>query len=76
MDFRWESISSDASVMRRRFSGWRDRQSVTTEKERLLRTLSSSKWDAVDQPAAYFYDPPWTLPFLRRNEVVVAVAAR
>jgi hypothetical protein len=23
---------------------------------------------------AWFYDPPWTLPWLRRNEVAVPVA--
>jgi len=25
------------------------------------------------EPLTWFYDPPWTLPFRRRNEVVVPV---
>ena len=42
----------------------------------LLRALAGSDWDAVGTPMAWFYDPPWTLPTLRRNEAVVAVTQR
>ena len=27
----------------------------------------------IGDPVAWFYDPPWTLPFLRRNEIAVPV---
>jgi hypothetical protein len=30
----------------------------------------------VGEPVAWFYDPPWTLPWLRRNEVAVPVEHR
>ena len=63
------------TVAARRFSGSRDEQRLSTEKERLQRALAGSSWRAAEgaAPVAYLYDPPWTLPFLRRNEVAVAV---
>jgi len=41
----------------------------------LLRALDGSAWRATGEPAAFFYDPPWTIPFLRRTEVAVPVTA-
>ncbi len=41
----------------------------------LLDGLAKSGWRATGTPFTFTYDPPFTIPFLRRNEVVVAVAA-
>ncbi len=35
--------------------------------------LSGSAWQPAGEPTAWFYDPPWTLPPLRRNEVAIRV---
>lgn len=59
-----------------RFSGSRDDEMVRAKKEQLLGALRGTKWQAASEPVALFYDPPWTLPFLRRNEVAVAVTAQ
>lgn len=40
----------------------------------LQQGLDGTNWTPSGAPVAYFYDPPWTLPFLRRNEVAVPVA--
>ena len=56
-----------------RFSGNRDPHAVATRTTELLRALEPSAWKPSDPPVAWFYDPPWTLPFRRRNEVAVAV---
>lgn len=54
------------------FWGQRD----TSDAERtLLASLETSPWRPVGPVVAYFYDPPWTIPFLRRNEVAVPVVA-
>ncbi len=58
-----------------RFSGLPTAQAVHAAQRELLAALASTAWRPVGAPAAWFYDPPWTIPFLRRNEVVVAVAA-
>jgi len=60
----------------RRFTGSRRPRAVATRAEELLQALSSSKWQAVGQPFSLFYDPPWTIAFLRRNEVAVSVESK
>jgi hypothetical protein len=59
-----------------RFSGSRRPSAVAGRSEDLLRVLADSKWQPVGRPFTLFYDPPWTLWFLRRNEVAVSVAPR
>jgi hypothetical protein len=42
----------------------------------LLSQLAATNWRATGAPVDWFYDPPWTIPFLRRNEAAVPVVAR
>jgi hypothetical protein len=56
-----------------RFSGAPDQSTVAAKQAQLLAALRSSVWTPVGEPSAWFYDPPWTIPFLRRNEAVVQV---
>jgi hypothetical protein len=65
--------NSRTSVAVLRFSGSRDEERVDEREAELMETVASSEWDANGTPTALFYDPPWTLPFLRRNAVSVAV---
>lgn len=59
-----------------RFAGSTGVEAVAKARAELLATLETSTWKPVGEPVAWFYDPPWTLPPLRRNEVAVAVAPR
>jgi hypothetical protein len=59
-----------------RFSGSRRPSAVAERSEELLGVLADSKWRPVGRPVTLFYDPPWTLSFLRRNEVAVSVEPR
>ncbi len=55
------------------FSGSRGSDSVKHHASELDRVLEESSWRAAGEPTTLFYDPPWTIPFLRRNEVAVPV---
>ena len=57
-----------------RFSGFRGEGRLAAKKAELIGALDASPWRAAAEPTAYFYDPPWSVPFLRRNEVAVAVS--
>lgn len=59
-----------------RFSGAPDEADMKRRWAVLQSKLSGTKWQVVGKPVSYFYNPPWTLPFLRRNEVAVKVKAR
>ena len=55
------------------FSGSTGRAAVARRKSELIDALKPSAWRPTAEPVTLFYDPPFTLPFLRRNEVAVAV---
>ncbi len=59
-----------------RFTGSRSAAAMADGRGRLRQALAGSAWTMVGDPVDWFYDPPWTLPFLRRNEVAVPVMAR
>ena len=59
-----------------RFTGIASPAAVEERQRALLARLDASGWKSVGQPFAWFYDPPWTLPPLRRNEAVVQIAPR
>lgn len=56
-----------------RFSGDRRADAISRRTEQLRETLRATGFDSQDEATAWFYDPPWTLPLLRRNEVAVPV---
>lgn len=56
-----------------RFSGDRSPRAVADQTDKLRNTLRVYGFVATGDANAWFYDPPWTLPFLRRNEVVIPV---
>ena len=56
-----------------RYSGSIDAAAAGDARRELLQLLEGSGWGPVGEPFNWFYDPPWTLPFLRRNEAVVPV---
>jgi hypothetical protein len=62
-----------ASMAVLRFSGVLHPATVAIERERLMSGLRASSWMAMGDPVTWFYDPPWTLPWLRRNEVAIEV---
>ncbi len=57
-----------------RFSGSTGNAAVVEKTTELLKTLSGSHWTVEATPTAFFYNPPWTIPFFRRNEIVVTVS--
>lgn len=59
-----------------RFSGDRGADAVAARTAELLDKLTEFGFEPAGEPTAWFYDPPWTLPPLRRNEVAVPVSDR
>jgi hypothetical protein len=59
-----------------RFSGSTDDARIAERKGALLRELRGSAWVPAGEPVFFGYDPPFTPPFLRRNEVAVALRGR
>ena len=55
------------------FTGDRSAAAVAARSEELRTTLQDNGIEAKGEITAWFYDPPWTLPFRRRNEVVVSI---
>ena len=61
------------TVAVRRFSGSTGSGAVARETAQLRRTLKETGFEPIGLPVSWFYDPPWTLPVLRRNEIAIPV---
>jgi hypothetical protein len=57
-----------------RFSGDRGPNAVAQRTDQLRKILRDNAVEPTGEPVAWFYDPPWTLPFRRRNEIAIPVA--
>lgn len=59
-----------------RFTGDRSPEAIARKTRALCRALDDSGYQPAGTPLAWFYDPPFTIPFRRRNEVAVPVTHR
>jgi len=56
-----------------RYSGSLSEQGIEEKSEELKNWLSQQGYKAISPSRSAAYDPPWTLPFLRRNEVHIDI---
>jgi effector-binding domain-containing protein len=56
-----------------RFSGLAGDEAVARHKQRLFDRLAEQALAPQAEAVMAFYNPPWTLPFLRRNEILVKI---
>lgn len=56
-----------------RFSGDRGPKAVAARTAELLKILRDKEIKPAGEAEAWFYDPPWTVPMRRRNEIAVPV---
>ena len=56
------------------FSGWASAEKADENWQQLQRFLIAEGIDSTGEPTLNQYNPPWTLPFMRRNEIIVPVA--
>lgn len=59
-----------------RYSGFTGGEKITRKGDELILWVRDQGYLAVGEPFSARYDPPFTLPFLRRNEVMVEVEKR
>ena len=57
-----------------RFNGMGGKESLERHTKELEAFLNAKNLTPLSPPTYAFYNPPWTLPFLRRNEVLIEVS--
>lgn len=53
------------------FSGTSSEANIKEHEKRLQAYVDANQLSSVGSPKYAFYNPPWTLPFLRRNEILI-----
>ncbi|MGO4442062.1 heme-binding protein [Mycobacterium sp. 2YAF39] len=73
-DERVELVEVPAAVYAvLRFTGDRSPAAVAAKTDDLQKVLRDNDVESTGPPTAWFFDPPWTLPFRRRNEIAIPV---
>jgi len=55
------------------FSGFLNQSSISTHRAKLQNWILERGFKTIGKPKAAGYNPPFTLPFLRRNEVLIPI---
>ena len=55
------------------FSGTNSNENVTKHENQLMNYIEANQIKINGSPKYAFYNPPWSLPFLRRNEVMIEI---
>jgi SOUL heme-binding protein len=56
-----------------RYSGSWEEQTMRQKSKELIEWIRANGLERLSTPRSAGYDPPWTLPFLRRNEIMIDV---
>ena len=67
-----ETPSKQYAVLK--YSGFNFQSRVQTKIEEALAWAAQRKLQVIGQPQLSRYDPPWTLPMLRRNEIMIEIS--
>tara|TARA_Y100000287_G_C14214257_1_gene352604 strand:+ start:885 stop:1475 length:591 start_codon:yes stop_codon:yes gene_type:complete len=55
------------------FSGRNSDYNLELHEEKLMKYIKSNNLSVTGSPKYAFYNPPWTLPFMRRNEIMFEI---
>jgi effector-binding domain-containing protein len=55
------------------FSGMISDQNIALHEEKLKKYTLENEMHILSSPIYAFYNPPWTLPFMRRNEIMIEI---
>lgn len=56
-----------------RFSGFSSPSKLESNSTKLKKFIAKNNLKTSSEPIYAFYNPPWTLPFLRRNEIMIQI---
>lgn len=57
-----------------KYSGFNFQSRVQTKTQEALNWVAKRNLQVIGQPQLSRYDPPWTLPMLRRNEIMIEIS--
>jgi hypothetical protein len=55
------------------FSGFNNEAKVLDKTKALEEWIKSKQWQVIGSPQFARYNPPWSIPFMRRNEILITV---
>lgn len=55
------------------FSGLADDENIKQHTDKLKAFISDERLKSIGETIFAFYNPPWTIPFLRRNEIMIEI---
>lgn len=59
-----------------RFSGFASQDGLSQHEAQLRTFMAERSLIAANTPQYAFYNAPWTLPFMRRNDIMIEIAAK
>ena len=65
----------DQKMIAIRFSGMSGDRQIAKKTAELKKYVADQKLEVTGEPVFAFYNPPWTLPFLRRNEIMLELVS-